>query len=61
MVQFEMTATAGNLESNPLETAVMLDSFKGVLKWIFFIIVAIAIAIIYIKKKNANSDGNKHS
>lgn len=61
MVQFEMTATAGNLESNPLETAVMLDSFKGVLKWIFFIIVAIVIVIIYIKKKNANSDGNKHS
>lgn len=61
MVQFEMTATAGNLESNPLETAVMLDSFEGVLKWIFFSIVAIVIAIIYIKKKNANSDGNKHS
>lgn len=61
MVQFGMTATAGSPEANPLETAVMLDSFKGVLMWTFFIVLAIVIGLIvlYIKEKNAQA--NKHS
>ena len=60
MTQVGMFATFGTPESEPLETAVMLDSFQGVLMWIFFIVSAIIIGMIwYIKEKNAH--GNKHS
>lgn len=60
MMDFDLSATVGSQESNPLETAVMLDSFQGVLMWIFFIVSAIIIGMIwYIKEKNAQA--NKHS
>lgn len=56
----EMSLTVGNDNTEPLEMAVLIYSIAGLVRWIFFIIVAIGIAR-YIKKKNADSGTNKHS
>lgn len=61
---FQLSMTAGNSSSNPLETAVLLNSLCGVLKWIFLIISVITInnfAKSNYKKRNANPRQEKHS
>ena len=58
---FELIVRAGNESANPLEISELLDSLAGVLMCLFFIVLAIVVTIIYIKKKNADSDRNKHS
>ncbi len=57
----ELKFSIGEATSNLPEVANVLDSFGGVLKWIFFIAIAILsiIIVLYIKKKNAT--GEKHS
>ena len=60
----ELRLSLGNADADTLETALLFSSFSSVLQWIFFIIVAIIILLILVKcekKKNANSDKNKHS
>lgn len=57
----ELILRAGNESANPLETAMLLNSLSGVLMCLFFSILTVVVAVIYIKKKNANSGQNKHS
>ena len=59
-INVNLQFSIGNPSSALSEVANVLDSFKGVLKWIFFIVLVIVIAK-YIKKKNANSGKGKHS
>lgn len=54
----ELILRAGSESANPLETAMLLNSLSGVLMCLFFIVLGIVVAIIYIKKKNANSGQN---
>lgn len=56
----EMSFKVGDDNTEPLETAVLVNSMAGLVRWIFFIILAILVAK-YIKKKNADSWTNKHS
>lgn len=57
----ELKFSIGEATSNLLEIANVLDSFGGVLKWTFFIALAVLLIniVLYIKKKNAT--GQKHS
>ena len=57
----ELKFTIGEATSDLPEVANVLDSFGGVLKWIFFIAIAVLLIniVLYIKKKNAT--GQKHS
>ena len=57
----ELNFSIGNASSPLSEVANVLDSFGWAMMWLFFIVSAIVVAIIYIKKKNADSDRNKHS
>ena len=57
----ELTLKAGNEQMNPLEVAVVVDSVSGLIKWLFFLVIAIFIIVKYIKEKNADSGTNKHS
>ena len=59
-INVNLQFSIGNPTSALSEVANVLDSFSGVLKWIFFIVLVIVIAK-YIKKKNANSGKGKHS
>ena len=59
-INVNLQFSIGNPTSALTEVANVLDSFSGVLKWIFFIVLVIVIAK-YIKKKNADSWTNKHS
>lgn len=56
----EMSLKVGDVDAEPLEMAILVNSIVGLVRWIFFIIVAIFVAK-YIKKKNADSGTNKHS
>lgn len=56
----EMSFKVGDDNTEALETAVLVNSMAGLVRWIFFIILAILVAK-YIKKKNADSWTNKHS
>lgn len=64
MLQLDLTARAA--ETNPVEIAIMLDSFSNVLMWIFFIVLAIIFGLLfYYIKKNAPAHTetfiNKHN